>query len=164
MMRKLTILALVLGMASTAGAAVSLGGDIDGEIVVGTTGIVTVISDTTSPWAGGICFDPPVGIPNLVFPCAGDDASIWPPPPYPPSHGCYDLTAADMTEPFDSIQPGVWFEFTVYGAAVGDVYTVDLYAEDWATILDTGTITVVPEPMTIAMLGLGGLFLLRRRK
>ena len=73
--------------------------------------------------------------------------------------------AADMTEPFDSIQAGVWFEFTVYGAAVGDVYTVDLYASDFATILDTGYVyCVIPEPMTIAMLGLGALFLLRRRK
>jgi hypothetical protein len=54
--------------------------------------------------------------------------------------------AADFTEPFDSIQAGVWFEFTVYGAAVGNIYTVDLYASDFVTILDTGTVTVVPEP------------------
>ena len=81
MTRKFSILVLVLGMASTAGAAVSLGGDIDGEIVVGTTGIVTVISDNTSPWTGGICFDPPVGIPELpISPFAGEDAGIIPPP------------------------------------------------------------------------------------
>jgi hypothetical protein len=163
MMKKLLILAWVLGMASTAGAAVSLGGVIDGEIDVGTTGIVTVISDDTSNWMGYICFDPPVGVPILPpGPCAGEDASVIPPDPY--WDGCYFLEAADMTEPFDSVQPGVQFEFSIYGAAVDDVYTVDLYASDWVTIIDTGTVTVVPEPMTIALLGLGGLFLLRRRK
>ncbi len=144
-MKNLLILVLMLGMTSTAGAAVSLGGVIDGEIDVGTTGIVTVISDDTSNWAGVICFDPPIGVSPILppGPFAGDDASIIPPPC---CDGCYDLMAADFTEPFDSIQAGVWFEFSVYGAAVDDVYTVDLYASDFVTILDTGTVTVVPEP------------------
>ena len=35
---------------------------------------------------------------------------------------------------------------------------------DLTTVLDTITITQIPEPMTIALLGLGSLFLLRRRK
>jgi len=47
---------------------------------------------------------------------------------------------------------------------LGDV-VIYLYANDLQTVLDTLTISqVVPEPMTIALLGLGGLFLLRRRK
>ena len=37
------------------------------------------------------------------------------------------------------------------------------YGGDDLTVLDTA-IHVIPEPMTIALLGLGGLFLLRRRK
>ena len=161
-MKKLFIVMLVLGMASAASATVSLGGVIDGEIDVGTTGIVTVISDDTRAWMGIICFNPPVGVPILPLrPYAGEDASVTPIPDY---DGCYELIAADLSDPFDSVQPGVWFEFTVYGTNVGDVYTVDLYHDDWVTLLDTGTVTVVPEPITIALLGLGGLLALRRRK
>jgi len=79
--------------------------------------------------------------------------------------GYYEIQAATWEPPFiPDILPGVQFEISVFIANVGDVYTIDLYASDWVTILDSGTVTVVPEPMTIALLGLGGLFLLRRRR
>jgi len=58
----------------------------------------------------------------------------------------------------------VQFEISVFIANAGDVYIIELYAADWTTILDIGTVMEVPEPMTIALFGLGGLFLLHRRK
>lgn len=163
-MKKLLILMLVLGMTSAASAAISLGGVINGTIDLDTTGIVTVISDDTEPWAGFIGFDPSVvGVSGVTATLdAGQDALVEPDPEG--WTGYYFFEAKDMSEPFDSVQPGVQFEISVFGAALHDVYTIDLYAADWETILDSGTVTVIPEPMTIALLGLGGLFLLRRRK
>jgi len=163
-MKKLLILALVLGMTSAASAALSLGGVINGTIDLDTTGIVTVISDDTEPWAAFITYDPTVvGVSGVVATSlAGQDSEVIPDPSG--WVGNYKMEAKDMSEPFDSVQPGVQFEISVYGAAFNDVYTIDLYAADWVTILESGTVTVIPEPMTIALLGLGGLFLLRRRK
>ena len=159
-MRKFSILLLVLGMTSTAGAALSFGGVINGEIEVGTTGIVTIISDTTEAYFLYLGSDG--GVTGVVPTFrAGEHADVIPDPYWP---GFYELQAADMSAPFDSIQPGVHFNIYVYGAAVGDVYTLDRWNAAWDTILETGTVTVVPEPMTISLLGLGGLFLLRRRK
>jgi len=162
MMKKLLILVLVLGMATTAGAALSL---VEDQFdTIGNTVIVTVISDDTSGWQGYIGFDyTVVGVSGCVATSkAGEDAIVTS-DPYGWA-GWYEIEAADDSEPFDSVQPGVQFEISVYIANVGDIYTIDLYASDWTTILDSCTAMEVPEPMTIALLGLGGLFLLRRRK
>ena len=45
---------------------------------------------------------------------------------------------------------------------LGDV-VLTLLSDDFVTVLDTQVIHNVPEPMTVALLGLGGLFLRRRR-
>jgi len=52
-----------------------------------------------------------------------------------------------------------WTTLTLTGSAV----QIDLLDADAETVLDSVTLVVIPEPMTIALLGLGGLFLRRRK-
>ena len=63
------------------------------------------------------------------------------------------------------ISTGEWSTVNFRGLSVG-TYTVELTrdAGSTGTLLATADITVVPEPSTVALLGLGGLFLLRRRR
>ena len=61
-------------------------------------------------------------------------------------------------EPPDVIALGDWFSVDVTNLSVGDI--VNVYGP-YPTLL--GTMEVLPEPMTIALLGLGGLFLRRRK-
>jgi hypothetical protein len=51
-----------------------------------------------------------------------------------------------------------------YVGAVGDTATISLFVDpEYTTPVASVDVTVVPEPMTIILLGLGGLFLRRRR-
>jgi hypothetical protein len=66
---------------------------------------------------------------------------------------------------------GNWSTVNFQGLAAGTYY-VDLYDyttnggsySNPPTVTNTKTFTVVPEPVTITLLGLGGLFLLRQRR
>lgn len=166
-MKKLLILVLVLGLTSSASALItSLGGPT--EVMYDGSVTINVISDTDYvAWFGYIGFDPAeVGVSACVATSNAGDDSIVTLNPYGWT-GYYEIEAGDQTEPYDSVLAGVQFEITVMGgglAKVGSVYTIDLYDSNWTTPHDTVQVTVIPEPMTVALLGLGGLFLLRRRK
>jgi len=56
------------------------------------------------------------------------------------------------------LAPGLYFSKEDMGLGLG---RVDLISEDFSTFLDT--VYVVPEPMTMGLLGLGALFLRRRK-
>ena len=55
------------------------------------------------------------------------------------------------------------FLFSLTASAEGTL-NISTYDSDYTAVLETFSIPIVPEPMTIALLGLGGLFLRRRRK
>jgi hypothetical protein len=60
--------------------------------------------------------------------------------------------------------PAVTFDFTIpAGSAVGTVHVVELLDESFQATGVAKAVEVIPEPMTLSLLGLGGLLLRRRR-
>ena len=165
-MKKLLVLMLVIGLASMASAAYTL----SGPTVVATGGTITIsimqdstvqnppdvliLLETTEPGSLGNA---------IALPAAGELRSIVPFSYAGPN--AYNGVAGSLT---GQLTTGA--HFTVDFTAPGTTGTavIDLYSpsSDWLLgnpVTDTLTITIVPEPMTVVLLGLGGL-LLRRKK
>ena len=168
-MKKVLVLMLVLGMASMASATLTLGGPTTanpGDVVT-----ITVSSDATDSYytylgigsvAGGPGWATDDAVGSMAMPVAtanaGPAASVM-------LSSSWMVTAA--ATPPDVITPGVHFnaEVTIAsGASIGDTYTIATTTlGNYNTCDQEMTITVIPEPMTLGLLGLGTL-LLRRRK
>jgi hypothetical protein len=165
MMRKLLILFLVLGLASTANALLIKVDDMEGEsfdVDLQTT--ISVVSEDASSWLGYLIIEEG-GAGSLENPvildAAGDSASAGPYTEADWGTG-FELTAA-ATNNNPPIAAGTQFSFDYVGA-VGDTATISLFVDpEYTTPVASVNLTVVPEPMTIILLGLGGLFLRRRR-
>lgn len=192
-MKKLMILVLVLGLASMAsaltGVELSVAGVTDGEGTVQNTELPIsneLVIDIHGPagydWLGYIIIegDAPAGgewgddigspVADMYYTAAGYPALVaagdlgqairyteagW-------GFG-YEVTAAQSE---GSLPGGLQFEFLYHCLGPESEYvTVTLWddAEGYVTPQDTIVIHQTPEPMTVALLGLGGL-LLRRRK
>ncbi|HUS73691.1 MAG TPA: PEP-CTERM sorting domain-containing protein [Sedimentisphaerales bacterium] len=168
-MKKLLILMLVLGMTSAANAVLTWSADEVTIDLTSPTAVLQIISSTALAYPGGPAW---VGAePSTVAEIAsivalsgaGEDAELADPATsgYP---GWWTISAKDVTgTPGDTIVAGSQWDVTITGLMEG-VYVISADSYGSAGSDDLLTITVVPEPMTIALLGLGGLFLLRRRK
>ena len=165
-MKKLLILMLVLGMASVANAVV-LTWSVDAVTIpsINATVVVTLDSDTDaetySPkWVGYTPATTSIGsITSIVARASAGPGSQVKDPTDTTYAGWWTVMAFDLTIPPD-IQSGPQFDVTIKGFVEG---TFGLASDNYGTN-DTLEVTVLPEPMTIAMLGLGSLFLLRRKK
>ena len=171
-MKKVVTLMLVLSMVSMASAALSL--TVDGQdtaaiellpsdsIWIGVESddtlqyqcyiIMTVTDPALGEWTGGnvVSTPPLISPPGWTYFGTAVDPSMdaW-----------FGDLATVGSEPNPTIGVGGAVEY--HGLGVGDV-TVTLY-DSFFVPIDTLTVTQIPEPATMALLGLGGL-LLRRKK
>jgi hypothetical protein len=189
-MKKLMVLMLVLGMASVANAVlvldISVNGDTDprdsdiilcapsGEVILDiycSSGYDAANPEDDQYWAlvtdlaygsisNGNTYIPPAPSMSAILGTAG---LLGIPVP-----AGYDGPAGAISgSPGETAPPGVYFDdFIFHCEAVGDA-TIQLWTTPdgvTMTLQDTLIIHQVPEPMTITLLGLGGLLMLRRRK
>jgi hypothetical protein len=174
MMRKLLILTVVLGMASYASATLVFTdtSDVSGDATLSLT--ISAADSTEYPWylvvadnAVGTIGPGTEGIGNLT-----DDKTTY----YPTYYMNVALVAAGLNPANVSSAYGVIADSgggALSGIGISDIAfgflgtgTIDLYTSptgDTGTWGIESTINVVPEPMTMALLGLGGLFLRRRK-
>jgi hypothetical protein len=169
-MKKMLMLALILALASMANAATNLSWSTDSVVTVGVGESITLqlVADNNvaynDKWVGT---NDSTNIGSIITALternnnAGDSSTIveqgsagFP--------GWYCVMAADMTEPFDSILPGIQYDVTIQGLVVG---TYSYHSDDSSgnDVDDLLSFVVVPEPATMVLLSLGGL-LLRRKK
>ena len=163
-MKKLLVLTLVLAVASGASAALTLVDVPTDPIDIGDSIAILVNNSDDGAYSGWLQItDQAVadydGDP--VFTTAGNpngDSGLDVFAEYP---GWYQFTVASF-DAANAIVAGDHIQVNISGISEGSS-VLGLYDSDGVTLLDSATINVIPEPMTIALLGLGGLFLRRRR-
>ena len=170
MMRKFLVVALVLGIASAANAVTIHvdGSDPGGSIEIGEglSLVISVVGEDASSWLGYIIIEEggPGALSNAVnLDAAGDMGAVSPYAEAGWGSG-YELTIAMSPGGTPAVAVGPQFTFDYVGGVLGETVTISLFVDpEYGTPADSLTITIVPEPMTGILLGLGGL-LLRRRK
>jgi hypothetical protein len=164
-MKKLLVLLMVLGLVSSANAALSLSLSAT-TVAVGADVTLSVISDNGDGWLGDLVLSE--DLVNWTAPIAAAyDGAVT----ILPAAG--NLAALSMSQPnvaqisAGGLSPapvaGTQFTVAIKGVQPGTIF-IDLQDDStFAEIAGPLTLTVTPEPITVALLGLGGLFLRRRK-
>ena len=165
-MRKTLVLILVLGLASAANAMLIKVDEQEGDsFEVDIKSTITVVSEDSSSWLGYIIIEDG-GAGSLENPIILDAAGdIGAATAYTEAYWGtgFELTASMSPSGVPAVAAGSQFSFDYIGA-VGDTATISLFVDpEYATPVASVNLTVVPEPMTVVLLGLGALFLRRRR-
>jgi hypothetical protein len=170
MMKRLLMMMLVLGMASVANAVlIQVDGQDPGQTVdvrEGLTSVISVVSEGASSWLGYIIIEEG-GTGALGdaarLDAAGDMGAVLPYTEAGWGVG-YELTVSMNQGGVPAIAVGPQFTMNYSGGVLGDTATISLFLDpEYGVPADSVAITIVPEPMTVILLGLGGLFLRRRK-
>ncbi len=162
-MKKLLVLMFILCLASAANAALSLG--VNGSpapdeitINVNDTFILDIRSSGSNNYFTKLWFPVGPGTISNLHPTQSNSSDIIA-GTYTP-YDYFDIFVGDSS---GSVVPGIGVEGTFHCDGEGDVL-ITLNDYNTNEIIDSLLIhQVVPEPMTLSLLGLGGLFLRRRR-
>jgi len=165
-MRKLLVLFLVLGLASAANAMLITVDELQGDsFEVDITSTITVVSEDASSWLGYIIVeDGGAGsLENAVTLDAAGDIGAFTAYTEAGWGTGFELTASMSPTGVPPLAAGSQFSFDYIGS-VGDIARISLFTDpEYTTPVASVNVTVVPEPMTVVLLGLGALFLRRRR-
>jgi hypothetical protein len=167
MMKKLFIMILVLGISSAANAVIiQVDGQTGDAFDIGETAVISVVGEDISNWIGYIIVEEGGAgalSDGIATELTGDPVQSGLTPHIEAGWGNgYELTVAG-TQSFP-VGIGTLFTMNYSGALIDETATISLFiAEDYVNPVSSVAVTVVPEPMTILLLGLGGLFLRRRK-
>jgi hypothetical protein len=166
-MKKLCVLLLVLGLCTAANAAVQANVKVGGSAVdsVNPSDVVTVTIGNTVAGAGGIS-----GFSMTASHAQGGTLDIlgtWLLPPSPAGvvsdvGGGQKFAWNNGTIGLNVTGDWLTATFTVPGGASGKL-DLSFSGTMFNEAVEGKSLTIIPEPMTVALLGLGGLFLRRRK-
>ena len=167
-MKKLVVLMLVVGMASLASAALSFSGSMEVNVDGSASTFALTSSADATIAEGWIWVDYPVyasQLSNAAMTANVDDNGLQSVDntKYAPSG--LGVVAVNNTDGTTAVWAGDLVTFDMVaaeGAVIGDTYSLQFLDGSFGEQFST-TVTVVPEPMTMALLGLGGLFLRRKK-
>ncbi len=165
-MKKILVLMLVLGVASMATAALTLSGPT--QVVAGQTVTITMSADAESVTNGdyGYVYVGSDSFDSVVMLTSMSDGDMSGLSYTGNTYTYFYFVGADNPSDTDApwLSAGNWvsFDVTADSTTVGGTIVITA-SSNWGYDGDTQNILVIPEPMTIGLLGLGGLFLRRRK-
>ena len=180
-MKKLLVVLMVLSIATVANAGLQIGlngvtGDHGATLAPAGTVTISIVSDglTTSADTYVLMLDSPQGATMVDLDNATDAVNANTPAGTSvmylmgdPTTGGVFMDFSIVAVPIPNLPSGVIADQMILSydtvVGVGNV-TLTLWGDDTNTLFDTQVISQVPEPMTMGLLGLGGLFLRRRSK
>ena len=169
MMKRTVALILVFCMTSAANAVIlQINGDpaTDIQIAEGTTSIITIVGEDDSSWLGYVIVEEGgTGVLSdvAILPAAGDLAAATPYTEADWGSG-YELIAGSGPAGDTPVGAGSQFNLNYSGGTLGQTATISLFLDpEYTSPVASVNVSIIPEPMTIALLGLGAFFLRRRK-